>query len=78
MKQIGKWSLNLTRLCNFSGETQTPVRIVPQVIRKNITTQVETNLVEEETLYQGQDPRPQQNQGIELGIAGCQPMVLVG
>ncbi|XP_058741204.1 uncharacterized protein LOC131613563 [Vicia villosa] len=61
------------------GAPQTPVRQAPQMNRQNVVpTQSETDLVEEETIHQAQIPRPQQNQGVKLGIAGRQTMVLVG
>ncbi|XP_058747190.1 uncharacterized protein LOC131620202 [Vicia villosa] len=40
---------------------------VPQVNRQNVAAQAELDVVEEETLHQEQNPRPQQNQGVGLG-----------
>ncbi|XP_050918790.1 uncharacterized protein LOC127136249 [Lathyrus oleraceus] len=64
----------LTRLCNFLGA---PTLQMAQVVRKTIPDQVEIGTAEDETVHEGQIPRPQQNQGIESGVAGHNQMVLV-
>ncbi|XP_050875138.1 uncharacterized protein LOC127078750 [Lathyrus oleraceus] len=64
----------LTRLCNFLGA---PARQMAQVVRQNILVQVEIGAAEDETVHEGQILRPQQNQGVESGVAGRNQMVLV-
>ncbi|XP_050919231.1 uncharacterized protein LOC127136750 [Lathyrus oleraceus] len=62
----------LTRLCNFLGA---PARQTTQVVRQTIHVQVETRAAEDETVHEGQILRPQQNQGVESGVAGRNQMV---
>jgi hypothetical protein len=48
-----------------------------QVVRQTIPVQVEIGAAEDETVHEGQILRPQQNQGVESGVAGRNQMVLV-
>ncbi|XP_050877470.1 uncharacterized protein LOC127081237 [Lathyrus oleraceus] len=48
-----------------------------QVLRQTIPVQVEIGAAEDETVHEGQILRPQQNQGVESGVAGRNQMVLV-
>ncbi|XP_050919279.1 uncharacterized protein LOC127136800 [Lathyrus oleraceus] len=64
----------LTHLCNFLGA---PARQMAQVVRQTIPVQVELRAAEDETVHEGQILRPQQNQGVESGVAGRNQMVLV-
>ncbi|XP_050877600.1 uncharacterized protein LOC127081382 [Lathyrus oleraceus] len=62
----------LTRLCNFMGA---PPRQTAQVVRQTIPVQVEIGAAEDETAHEGQILRPQENLGVELGVAGRNQMV---
>ncbi|XP_050890253.1 uncharacterized protein LOC127095628 [Lathyrus oleraceus] len=64
----------LTRLCNFLGA---PARQMAQVVRQTILVQVEIRVTKDETVHEGQILRPQQNQGVESGVAGRNQMMLV-
>lgn len=64
----------LTRLCNFLGAA---ARQMAQVVRKTVPVQMEIGEAEDETVHEGQILRPQQNQGVESGVAGRNPLVLV-
>ena len=64
----------MTRLCNFLGA---PARQMTQVIRLTIPVQMEIGAAEEETVHEGKIIRPLQNQGVESGVAGRNPMVMV-
>ncbi|XP_050890427.1 uncharacterized protein LOC127095840 [Lathyrus oleraceus] len=64
----------LTRLCNFLGA---PVRQMAQVVRQTVPVQMVIGAAEDETVHEGQILRPQQNQGVESGVAGRNQMVLV-
>ncbi|XP_050895190.1 uncharacterized protein LOC127101789 [Lathyrus oleraceus] len=64
----------LTRLCNFLGAS---TRQMAQVVRQTIPVQVEIGAAEDETVHEGQILKPQQNQGVESGVAGRNQMVLV-
>ncbi|XP_050918332.1 uncharacterized protein LOC127135734 [Lathyrus oleraceus] len=62
----------LTHLCNFLGA---PARQMAHVVRQTISVQVEIGAAEDETVHEGQILRPQQNQGVESGVAGRNQMV---
>ncbi|XP_050895248.1 uncharacterized protein LOC127101856 [Lathyrus oleraceus] len=64
----------LTRLCNFLGPL---ARQMAQVVRQTVLVQIEIGAAEDETVHEGQILRPQQNQGVESGVAGRNQMVLV-
>ncbi|XP_050897107.1 uncharacterized protein LOC127103915 [Lathyrus oleraceus] len=65
----------LTRLCNFLGA---PARQMAQVVRQTVPIQMEIGAAEDETVHEEQVLRPQQNQGVESGVAGQRIMARNG